>query len=486
MTKRHTLSCLLSNKYALLGAVTVLLALLLAVLVTLLSTLFSITSASPTFLAFILCMLVLFALAQTILRRLLERTAQTPIAAGWRRLPDLSRALTTATESDHILLSVTDVLYQTLLAEHVGIWLYNEQNNVLTLSHYEGLRPSPELVELPLDQEIGQFQMPRSVASLPESALRQGLLEAQVISISPMICRDQLLGILAIGPSRHAIPDDNDATQLLEWVTTQATQAIRSLQLATELRETITNLQLAYHQTIDVQEEERRKLAAELHDDILGRLTTMSLTLRNSRKQLVSDPAQVGEWLEAIEKETKAVNLRLREITQGLHPSVLIDLGMISALQAYVDSLARQPLPPSAPKVIALTAQGFGNHRIPNSKLERDLYHITRQALDNAVAHAHADHVYIHLRWSEEAISITVQDTGRGMKDRPARLMGQNGHLGLLSMHERGRAWGGHITIDSVAGSGCTVRAYVPIDQPSQAPHYLQAFTQHLARVEAA
>jgi signal transduction histidine kinase len=155
---------------------------------------------------------------------------------------------------------------------------------------------------------------------------------------------------------------------------------------------------------------------------------------------------------------------------------------MISALRAYIDLLAKQPLPPSAPRLIALTAQGFGNDRIANPRLERDLYHITRQALDNAVAHAHADQVFIHLRWSESWISITVQDTGQGMKDAPEVLMGQNGRLGLLSMNERVRAWRGRLSFDTAAGRGTSVRAAVPIDQPSPAPTHLQSFTQHLTR----
>ena len=156
----------------------------------------------------------------------------------------------------------------------------------------------------------------------------------------------------------------------------------------------------------------------------------------------------MGSWLEGLEKETTNVNQRLREITQGLHPTVLTNLGLISAIQAYLDTIVRQPLSASAPRVITLTAQGFSADRIPDLRLERDLYHITRQALDNAVAHAQADQVFIHVRWSSDAVSVTVQDTGRGMQDTPERLMGQRGHLGLLSMNERVRAWGGRLTLE--------------------------------------
>ena len=252
--------------------------------------------------------------------------------------------------------------------------------------------------------------------------------------------------------------------------------------MAAELEETRSHLQLAYRQTIEVQENERRGLAAELHDDILGRLTTMGLTLHNCRKHIGTDDQQVGSWLDDLEKETTNVNQRLREITQGLHPTVLTNLGLISAIQAYLDTIVRQPLSASAPRVITLTAQGFSTDRIPDLRLERDLYHITRQALDNAVTHAQADQVFIHVRWSSDAVSVTVQDTGRGMPDTPEHLMGQRGHLGLLSMNERVRAWGGRLTLDSAAGRGTTVRASISVRQPSRSPAHLQATTHHLSR----
>jgi signal transduction histidine kinase len=176
--------------------------------------------------------------------------------------------------------------------------------------------------------------------------------------------------------------------------------------------------------------------------------------------------------------ETQAVNRRLREITQGLHPSVLMDLGLISALQAYMDSLVKQTLPASAPRVMTLTAQGFNGDRFSEPNLERDLYYITRQAIDNAIKHAYAEQVFIHLRWREDAVSVTIQDTGCGMTELPERLMGQNGRLGLLSMNERVLTWQGRLTFQTAPGQGTTVHVRLPIDQPSRNPAHLQAFTQ--------
>jgi two-component system sensor histidine kinase DegS len=206
----------------------------------------------------------------------------------------------------------------------------------------------------------------------------------------------------------------------------------------------------------------------------------MALTLRSSQKYLGHNPTQVQDWLKGLEKESQELNRRLREITQGLHPSVLADLGLVSALRSYMDSLARQPLPTSAPSCVTLTTEGFDGDRITDPKLERDLYYVTRQALDNAIAHAQAEQVFIHLGWRDQMISITVQDTGQGMSDAPEALMGLQGHLGLLSMNERVQAWQGQLTFNTERHKGTSVHIRVPIDQASRVPTHLQAFNHYL------
>ncbi len=374
------------------------------------------------------------------------------------------------------------MLFSALGAAHASVWLFRGEERVLTLAHFEGMEPAGDLGDLPVDLEPTHLHAGAEVLALPECALRRGWMSLGVQVVRPLMWRDHLMGVIGLGGPRAGGRYDEGGLNLLEWTADQVALAVKAMQLGAELEATRTHLQVAYRQTVEVQEEERRALAAELHDDILGRLTTMGLTLHNCRKQIGDGDRQVGAWLDGLEKETYNVNQRLREITQGLHPTVLTDLGLISAIQAYLDYIARQPLPATAPHVITLTAQGFNGDRIPDVRMERDLYHVTRQALDNAVAHAQADQVFVHFRWSNDSLSVTVQDTGCGMGDTPERLMGQRGHLGLLSMHERVRAWGGHLALDSAAGRGTTVRASIPIGQPSRSPAHLQAYTHHLSR----
>lgn len=371
----------------------------------------------------------------------------------------------------------TRVLHTTLAGDSLSLWRYHPADSVLLLLRTEGQPLTDDLAELPLDVAAGQLQGICPVAQLPESALRLGLQAAGIRTVVWLRLGGELVGGVGLGRVRLSL-----SAELLQQVAVQFALLLKNTLLAIDLADARHKLQLAYRRTIDAQDDERRNLAAELHDDILGRLTTMALTLRRSQNNMAGDGTNVRQWLEGLESETQSLNHRLREITQGLHPSVLTDLGLISALRAYIDSLAIAPggHNSAAAKTITLTAQGFDAGRIPAPKLERDAYYITRQALDNAITHAQAGQIFIHLRWDNEAISVTVRDTGQGMADTPERLMGHNGHLGLLSMQERALAWQGRLSFHTGVEQGTTVRARLPIQQPSPAPAHLQAYTQYL------
>lgn len=391
-----------------------------------------------------------------------------------------SQVIPRISDQEMLLDYITQTLHKTLGLTHISIWRYHREANILSLTRFGGGPLHKIVEELPVDVDLTPLAGTCSLDSLPESALRRGLVNLEVKSLTSLNLGQELVGLLCLGHSRLGIRYTSETHHWLELIAGQLTLAVKNVYLIADLEDAFDKLRIAYRRTIDAEEDERRRLAIELHDDILSRLTTMTLTLRNSQKQIAADSTPVKAWLATLEKETHYVNRRLREITQGLHPSVLTDLGVTVALQAYLDTLARQSLPDSAPRLITVTAQGFNGDRFAEPKLERDLYHITRQALDNAVIHAHAEQVFIHLSWRNQMVAITVRDTGQGMADDPEVLMGRDGCLGLLSMRERILAWQGQLNFHTAPGQGTTVHAYIPVDQPSSAPTHLQSFTQYL------
>lgn len=390
------------------------------------------------------------------------------------------QSLLTASNQEDVLDNLTENLSTLLQPEHLSVWRYHHHESFLTLLRFASARGAQiRLAELPFDIEPEQLRGVRPVSALPESALRQGLETADVKVAIALDLGEELIGILGLGKISLG-PNEQLFLQALNLIVGQLALVVKNSCLIGDLTDTIDKLQQAYRRTIDVEEDERRRLATELHDDILGRLTSMTMSLRISQRRLTTDPTQVHYWLEMLSEELSYLKERLREITQGLHPAILTDLGLIPALQSYLDSLAKQVQPDSTACMVSLTAQGFNHTRLSEPKLERDLYYITRQALDNALSHAHTEQIFIHLRWREDSISVTVQDMGCGLKDIPQALMGQNGHLGLLSMHERAIAWGGQLTFYSPPGQGTTVLAHIPTSQSSHEPTHLQAFTRQL------
>jgi signal transduction histidine kinase len=441
---------------------------------------FSLFSLAYSQLIAALSALLLFTLFFPWLETILERQFH-PERLAYRQLVEVYGQVAHQTPNlDITLSSLSRTLCDDLKVPSATVWLYQPEDNLLTLVQFEGNSSPDVLYELPVDVELKCLWGRQLVATLPESALRQGLLTMQVSVVAALSLREELVGLIGLGGFHPHQTPPSELLQVLEVLAGQLALVVKNGRLITDLEETLNKLQLAYRRTIDTQEEERRKLAVELHDDILSRLTTMGMTLRNSQRQLTSDTAKVQLWLEMLEQETRYLNIRLREITQGLHPAILADLGLIAALQAYMDSLTKHALPALAPCTIDLTAQGFDCARIPDPKLERDIYYLTRQALDNALKHAQAEQILIHLRWRDDAVTVTVQDNGVGLKAGPEQLMGQQGHLGLLSMHERVLAWRGRLSLQSTPGRGASVYARLPISQPSPNPSHLQAFTCYL------
>ncbi len=403
----------------------------------------------------------------------------------YRQLSITVNQIVRQTADQEVLLDrLMDTFYQTLPGKALWLWHYDNDRHSLSLSRYKGDASPGQFWELPVDVAVERLaDGVYLTTALPESALRQGLLDAGITSMAPLIVEAEFVGLFGLQTTAKWKRTMVEFGRLAELnvVIGQLALIIKQSDLKRTLNDASQKLQRAYRRIIDTQEEERRSLAIKLHDEILGQLTVMGLTLRRSQKQAAVKPEQVHDWLEGVITDLLQVNRRLREITQGLYPSVLTDLGLVPALRAYLDTLTNHPQAFSTAPVITLTVQGFGQARIANQKLACDLYYMARQAVDNALAHAQAQQIFIHLRWRETTISLTVQDDGCGMKAAPETLLGQNGHLGLLSMQERALVWQGRLDLNTLPGQGTTVYARLPIDQPSCAPTDLQAFTYHLS-----
>jgi len=215
--------------------------------------------------------------------------------------------------------------------------------------------------------------------------------------------------------------------------------------------------QMVAAQILRAMEEERKRIARELHDETSQSLTTILVSLDVIEKQL---PDNCSEEVAGRVRFTREIAQRTLDETRrlmfDLRPSVLDDLGLIPALRWFINQRVQ-------PRGLQVEFQASGlDVRLPD-ELETALFRIVQEALTNTVKHAGAQRVSVSLSRQAGAIAAVVQDDGRGF--HPVHLVSKDAKdrgLGLFGMQERAALVGGAVQMDSAPGKGTTVRVTVP------------------------
>jgi signal transduction histidine kinase len=265
-----------------------------------------------------------------------------------------------------------------------------------------------------------------------------------------------LVGVCAIGPRIDGGQHSADASRFLETLARSATLAFRNAQLVSQLEDKVSALRRAYQQLISAQENERRNLAAELHDETLQQLAHINLLAGTMQRSTAESSSQN---IQQLQQTIVVAEKRLREILRGIHPAVLTNLGLIPALESW--------LPRSNDVTLTLSTVGFDNRRLPDPDLEMALYRLVQESVNNALDHARADRIDIKLCWLKAEVTLEVADDGGGFEPATyvASMRHADGstHFGLLNLRERVIALSGNLTIDSQPGRGTTIRAQLPV-----------------------
>ncbi|MEO6030025.1 MAG: PAS domain S-box protein, partial [Candidatus Binatia bacterium] len=222
---------------------------------------------------------------------------------------------------------------------------------------------------------------------------------------------------------------------------TLVTAAIRDITERREAEETVreygVRLEALSRQLLTTQEAERRAIAAELHDEIGQSLTALKLGLDRCRQR--PEPAVLEENIGLVEHVLQEV----RELSRGLRPAHLDELGLAAALRWFVDRQARR-----AGWVGRVEADGLEPRLAPD--LEVACFRIAQEAITNVMRHAGADHVTVRVQRIGGGIEILVHDDGCGMDVAGARRSALRGvSMGLLGMEERVSSLGGRLEVTS-------------------------------------
>jgi signal transduction histidine kinase len=214
------------------------------------------------------------------------------------------------------------------------------------------------------------------------------------------------------------------------------------------------------HMVITAQEDERKRIARELHDDTSQNLAVLVMGIESAIHAIRSG----GPTPRLEEVKALAVHA-LEEVHRMIHdlrPSVLDDLGLFSAIRWYAERHV-------ATRGIAVRCElpGQPEPRLP-AAYEIALFRICQEALNNVVRHAHAESVLVQVNAERGELRIEIEDDGRGF-DRSAARADERAHWGLLGIEERAQILGGEARIDSAPGHGTRVDVRVPLPPPAPA-----------------
>jgi signal transduction histidine kinase len=304
----------------------------------------------------------------------------------------------------------------------------------------------------------------RSIASRRLAILSFTLSEALMLSLG-----GGLLGVMAAVPAAYAF----GWSWIISWeemlrvavvvlasgilaggypayrATRAYPQALRYEQLRQQMEKIAAEkraMDQAYRQLVRGREEERERLARELHDQAIQSLVGLKFSLAG----------QAPAGPEEIQEQVNRVIGSLRDLCSDLRPPALDMLGLASSLRSYVNDFAERT---GQPVMFRLS----GEERRLDPEIELSLFRAAQEALTNAWKHAQAPTVDMELHFDPASVRLTVGDRGRGFRI-PERLeaLTEAGHFGLVGMHERLQLAGGDLQLHSQPGEGTTITATVP------------------------
>ena len=220
-----------------------------------------------------------------------------------------------------------------------------------------------------------------------------------------------------------------------------------------DLRESEQKMRALAGSLLTAQEEERSRLARELHDDLTQQLALFSIELGRLANDLPNSQNDARTRVQSLQQQALRASSEVRRLSHGLHPSVIADFGLSVALEEFCDEFEKA-------HGIRIEFEGL----IDDSQLDDAgatcLYRVAQESMRNAAVHGRASRIHVSLEASDRSIQLRVADDGVGFSADPAR---SKAGLGIVSMKERTRLVNGTMNLTSGPGAGTVVTATVPL-----------------------
>lgn len=219
------------------------------------------------------------------------------------------------------------------------------------------------------------------------------------------------------------------------------------------LRRQAKDTRILAKRLISVQEEERQRLARDLHDETNQKLAILSLQVANLKQGLPMPTTRLRQRLQALIENISSLANEVRQLAHQLHPAVLEHLGFDEAIQSHISEISQTT-------GIQIT---FHHRNIPKSlpsDLSLCLYRVAQECLGNVIKHAHARTIKLSFVGFAKSLRLSIRDDGVGMTSKTIRNFSQG--LGFVSMRERVRLVKGHLRIKTKLHHGTEIHIKVP------------------------
>jgi PAS domain S-box-containing protein len=400
------------------------------------------------------------------------RRAELQVKETYRELlamGSIARVVSQSLNLDTVLENALSMLLDIMNTDIGGILLLDDEKQMLCYRAHQGFSsPYVDQVCYPLDEDIngyvfqtGELVMAEDVTSDPRT-IKSALIEAEKITsfISvPLVAKGKKLGVLHIA-SRKAHKFTSKDTQFLTSAVPQIALAVENalLHREVEYKEQIRGDLLK--EVFSIQEEERRRIARELHDETGQALAGLSAHLEAILEGPENDPDEIRAKIKKLQPAFGSILNEIHRLIYELRPAVLDDMGLIPAIRWLKTNMLES-------NGIKVTLKAIGrNQRLPSNS-ESSLYRVIQEAVSNINRHSGAKKAVITISFSRNTVSVHIGDDGIGF-DTEEMIKLKDGHrgLGLLGMRERIEFMGGQLNIKSRPGKGTKIDIDIPFTCP--------------------
>jgi two-component system sensor histidine kinase DegS len=380
-----------------------------------------------------------------------------------KQLNEIAEEITSELELSRILPKVLQIAEEMVGADGGVIALFDQEKNLVGYPYIHNLPQELAEVAVPVETGLAGEVMTTGHPAVVEDYRQYpraipDFVQAGVVSTVavPIVSGDQSFGTLALfGLDAVKSFSEGDVATLV-GIGRQAGIAIENAHL-------YENMRFYARRITQAQEDERKRIARELHDDTIQMLIVISRRLGVLASLPESLPETALQHLQSLQNLVGDTLKSLRRFVQDLRPPTLDHLGLVATLEGLTDDLREKD-------GIGTRVDVVGKARRLKPEQELVLFRIAQETLSNVRRHSRASQVAVHMEFRPDKVRMVIEDNGQGF-NAPERIgdLISSGRLGLIGMYERAHLLGGTLQIESEVGMGTSVIVDIPVEaQPEQ------------------